>query len=70
MGQCASNEMCSSSEHKKNLDTMFEDFANQMKLDDGEIASLFRQFDHDNDGADDHEDDDDDNDGILDEFEL
>jgi hypothetical protein len=32
--------------------------------------SLTGQFDHDNDGSEDHEDDDDDNDGILDEFEI
>ena len=31
---------------------------------------LTGQFDHDNDGLDDHEDDDDDNDGIEDIFEL
>jgi len=28
------------------------------------------QFDHDNDGVDDHLDDDDDNDGIIDELEV
>jgi hypothetical protein len=31
---------------------------------------LTGQFDHDNDGLDDHEDDDDDNDGILDVLEA
>jgi hypothetical protein len=32
--------------------------------------SLTGQFDHDNDGSEDHEDDDDDNDGIEDIFEV
>ena len=38
------------------------------EVNDGNI--LTGQFDHDNDGIEDHEDDDDDNDGIIDEFEI
>ena len=42
--------------------------ADWFEINDGN--PLTGQFDHDNDGSDDHEDADDDGDGILDELEA